>query len=107
MRKNDTSDQKKSFFRTLDRFFQANGQWYFSAREGDIGPFRSRPQAVREAEAYIAARKASHEPRPAARLDRQDHWSDTTVVPGYVYRSVLSMEQRVSSEHPLVLEFED
>lgn len=107
MRKNDPDDLKKQFFRTMDRFFQANGQWYFSAREGDIGPFRSRQQALREAQAYIAARRANRSPAADARLGRRDHWGETTVVPGYVYRSVLSMEQRVSSEYPLVLELED
>lgn len=107
MRKNDPNDPKKSFFRTMDRFFQVNGQWYFSAREGDIGPFRSRQQALREAEAYITARNANRESATEPRLGRHDHWAETTVVPGYVYRSVLSMEQRVSSEHPVVLELED
>jgi hypothetical protein len=105
MRKNDPIHQKKRFFRSNDRFFQINGQWYFSAREGDIGPFRSREQARLEANAYIAARNAGESAGPKragakARLE-------PTVIPGYVYRSVLSMEQQVSGERDLVLDLED
>ena len=102
MRKNDPRDLKKKFFRTNDRFFQINGQWYFSAREGDIGPFRSREQARLEARAYVVARQAAEGMAPGQR-----RMSDTTVIPGYVYRSVLSMEQQVSHERAMVLDLED
>jgi len=34
------------------RVFRLGGQWYFSTRDGDIGPFRTREQAKREAEAH-------------------------------------------------------
>lgn len=102
MRKSDPSDLKKRFFRSNDRFFQINGQWYFSAREGEIGPFRTREQARREAQAYIAARMAGEgraaKPRPRV---------EPTVIPGYVYRSVLSMEEQVSSDGVPVLDLED
>jgi hypothetical protein len=103
MRKNDPISQKKRFFRSNDRFFQANGHWYFAAREGDIGPFRTRDQARREAQAYIRARDA------AATADGQKRLSvaEPTVIPGYVYRSVLSMEQRVDNHADLTLELED
>jgi hypothetical protein len=105
MRKNDPSDLKKRFFRSNDRFFQINGQWYFSAREGDIGPFRSREQAKREAEAYVSARLASESPQPR-RAGRREA-KGPTVIPGFVYRSVLSMEEQVSSQRDLVLDLED
>lgn len=106
MRKNDPNDVTKSFFRTNDRFFQANGRWYFSAREGEIGPFRTRDQARREAMAYIRAREANVQAPPRkARADRQR--AAPTVIPGYVYRSVLSMEQQVSNDRDLVLDLED
>lgn len=105
MRKNDPNDLTKSFFRTNDRFFQVNGQWFFSAREGEIGPFRTREQARREAMAYIRAREINeHAPRRKARPDNR---TEPTVIPGYVYRSVLSMEQQVSGDRDLVLDFED
>jgi hypothetical protein len=105
MRKNDPNDLKKRFFRSNDRIFQINGQWYFSAREGDIGPFRSRDQAKREARAYIAARMAS-ESAPPKRAGQRGI-AEPTVIPGYIYRSVLSMEQQVSSDRDLVLDLED
>lgn len=41
-RREDNED--KTYFRS-DRLFSMNGQWYFSAREGDCGPFRSRDVA--------------------------------------------------------------
>lgn len=104
MRKNDTNDQVKRF-RAKDRFFQINGQWYFSAREGEIGPFRTRDQARREAEAFISARGAIEAARP--KRPGSMYQSDTTVIPGYVYRSVLSMQQRVSGDRDLVLDLED
>ncbi len=105
MRKGDPNDLTKSFFRTNDRFFQVNGQWYFSAREGEIGPFRTRDQARREAMAYINARQASAAAPP--RRAKGHTRSEPTVIPGYVYRSVLSMEQQVSTDRDLVLDLED
>jgi uncharacterized protein DUF6316 len=55
-----------------DRFFMANGAWYFSTREQiDVGPFQTRIDAVEAAEKLIAilrgepdsesARKAIHD----------------------------------------------
>ena len=40
------------------RVFRLGGQWYFATREGDIGPFHTRDQATREAEAHQAVMKA-------------------------------------------------
>lgn len=105
MRKDDPSTLKKRFFRSNDRFFQINGQWYFSAREGDIGPFRNREQAKREAQAYVTARLASEAPGPKRSSRRE--MTGRTVIPGFVYRSVLSMEEQVSSDRNLVLDLED
>lgn len=36
------------------RVFRLGGEWYFSTRDGDIGPFRTREQARREAQAHRA-----------------------------------------------------
>ncbi len=99
MRKTDPKHQKKRFFRANDRFFQINGQWYFSAREGDIGPFRSRSEAQREAEAYIAACEISAEGRPMM--------VEPTVIPGHLYRSVLSLAEKVDFDASLVLDVEE
>lgn len=104
MRKNDPKDLKKKFFRSNDRFFQINGQWYFSAREGDIGPFRNREQARREVQAYIKARSMGEvATRQRAKAVER---TTPTVIPGYVYRSVLSMEQRVDTDRDLILQLE-
>src|SRR5690606_795669 len=104
MRKDDPSDLRKRFFRSNDRFFQVNGQWYFSAREGDIGPFRSREQAKREAQAYVTARLASETPTP--KRARRGVSPGRSVLPGFLYRSVLSMEEQVTSHRDLVLVLE-
>ena len=45
----------RRYFRSDDRVFQMNSQWYFAAREGDQGPFRSHDAANREVVTYAAA----------------------------------------------------
>ena len=40
------------------RVFRLGGQWYFATRDGDIGPFHTREQAAREADAHRAVLKA-------------------------------------------------
>jgi len=40
---------QKELLDAVARVFRLGGQWYFSTREGDIGPFRTREQAKREA----------------------------------------------------------
>jgi hypothetical protein len=71
MRKGDTSEQNDAF-RAIDRFFEDNGQWYFSAREGDIGPFRTREQAQREAVAHIRAKNLYRARQLVTDLERAD-----------------------------------
>ena len=48
MRRTDSKASNKRYFRTQERVFSMNGQWYFTAREGDIGPFRTRESALSE-----------------------------------------------------------
>lgn len=57
MRRTDPEDTGKRYFRTQERLFAMNGQWYFSAREGDIGPFRTREGALREVARYVRERE--------------------------------------------------
>jgi Domain of unknown function (DUF6316) len=41
-------------FRSSDRFLMANGAWYFTTREGiDVGPFQTRPDAVKACDRLI------------------------------------------------------
>lgn len=56
-------------FRTplrCDRFYVANGQWFFSTREGrEIGPFNSRGAAAARLDEYIVHMKLANSKRLA------------------------------------------
>jgi len=45
--------ENKRYFRSPDRVFQINGDWYFATREGDQGPFASEAEVQREVERFI------------------------------------------------------
>lgn len=57
MRRTDPQGSNKRYFRTQERVFSMNGQWYFTAREGDIGPFRTRELALSEVARYARERQ--------------------------------------------------
>ena len=57
MRRTDSEQTNKRYFRTQERVFSMNGQWYFTAREGDIGPFRTRENALKEVARYVRERE--------------------------------------------------
>jgi len=40
-------------FRASSRIFRLNDAWYFSSREGEVGPFKSESTAKKELETYI------------------------------------------------------
>ena len=42
-----------SHFRTAHRFFCQDGQWWFSTREGEEGPFNSREHAENARDCYV------------------------------------------------------
>lgn len=51
--KRSTDTEEPKVFRT-DRFFQAEGLWYFATREGiDFGPFTIRPDGEKAVNRYI------------------------------------------------------
>lgn len=52
MRQTDT--ENKTYFRSSQRVFRMNESWYFSAREGDQGPFNTEPSAVEACRRYIS-----------------------------------------------------
>lgn len=52
MRASDT--QGKTYFRSSDRVFCLNGQWYFQTREQDHGPFTTRVLAEHDLARYIS-----------------------------------------------------
>lgn len=58
MRRTDPENTSRSYFRTGDRFFSLNGQWFFTAREGEVGPFQCREMAVEEASRYVREQEA-------------------------------------------------
>lgn len=51
MRHNDK--EEKAYFRSSERLFRVNSDWYFAAREGDQGPFDTETVAARELARYI------------------------------------------------------
>lgn len=53
MRKTDKPEDKKCYFRASGRTFQMNGAWFFSSREGDVGPFQSQKAAEVELTRYV------------------------------------------------------
>lgn len=53
MRRTDRNDGSGRYFRSGDRVFSVSGRWFFSAREGEQGPFPSREAAVKEASRYV------------------------------------------------------
>lgn len=56
MRRSDPKENKKRFFRAGDRIVNQNGAWYFTAREGDVGPFKSRSSAELEVQRFLLER---------------------------------------------------
>lgn len=53
MTRRASDSEVKSVFQS-DRFFEADGQWYFSTRETpDQGPFLSRELALRECAMFL------------------------------------------------------
>ena len=58
MRHDDTTE--KSYFRSSERLFRVNSDWYFAAREGDQGPFESQQRAEKELDRYIEEQVSLH-----------------------------------------------
>jgi len=57
MRRTDSINGSKHFFRSEERLFQVNGRWFFAAREGDVGPFPTREEAEQEMRRYVVQRR--------------------------------------------------
>ena len=60
MRKSDTA-KNVHHFRSEDRCFRMNGEWWFGTREGDQGPYRSQEHAKHELARYITMMAALEE----------------------------------------------
>ncbi len=46
-------DQTREYARTRPRVFDHGGDWYFSSREGDMGPFETQGEATEQLDAYV------------------------------------------------------
>ena len=56
----ETDEQSSvSHFRAVERYFCENGQWYFSTREGEEGPFRTREAAEAAMQRYVNSIQAA------------------------------------------------
>jgi hypothetical protein len=56
------------FYRS-DRFVQTNGAWYFSTREQiDVGPFKTRHDAVKASELLIEQLKSAKDDADARKM---------------------------------------
>ena len=86
----DDTDQDgsttRSFFRS-DRFFIMNGEWFFTTREGEQGPFRTRKEAEHQLGRFLTERseldhfQRSREGGPVLRLEAKPHSHKLEMVP--------------------------
>lgn len=53
MRRTDPPDRTRSYFRSAERVFALNGQWFFGTREGEVGPFATRAEALAEVARFV------------------------------------------------------
>ena len=57
MRRSDKPDSTRSYFRSETRTFVLNGEWFFTTREGEFGPYRSKKRVDAEVQCFIEARE--------------------------------------------------
>ena len=82
MRRTDPDSTSRSFFRTRNRIFSMNGQWFFATREGEVGPFRSREVAAKEATRYVRERNDLERFQRAREMEMSNRRSHTlSIVP--------------------------
>ena len=76
-RRRTDEDEKIAHFRSGRRIFNVNGQWFFSTRDGERGPYADESEAERELAVFLklaetealksefdADREEAQEPRP-------------------------------------------
>ena len=54
MRLEDPRDSNKRYFRANKRVFVLNGSWFFSTREGEMGPYPTQKKAEEELNRFKA-----------------------------------------------------
>ena len=78
MRKSDKNKKAKAHFRSSERFFREDGEWFFQTREGARGPFRTREIAEQELRRFTDTMEFVE--------DNENHlpsgvnWKDVTIV---------------------------
>ena len=60
-RRQSDIDQDLEFKRSQSRTFNRDNYWYFSSREGDMGPYDTEAEALEEMEAYVGLIDLSEE----------------------------------------------
>jgi len=60
-RKSDADTAKVAHFRAGSRIFRLNDAWYFSAREGEHGPYVSEKEAAAELNNFLKQIGAAHD----------------------------------------------
>ncbi|MFB3107629.1 MAG: DUF6316 family protein [Pseudomonadales bacterium] len=53
MRKSDKNQKAIRHYRSSERFFRQDGQWFFQTREGARGPFKTREAAKQELGRFV------------------------------------------------------
>ena len=81
MSRETDEDKGKTHFRAISRVFALNGEWFFSAREGEIGPFKSMEEAELEGRRFVNQAVAEEhlkngtiEDAPGVESLRRDMW---------------------------------
>lgn len=54
MKRQSDIDHSVDYDRSESRTFNRDNYWYFSSREGDMGPYDTEAEAIEEMEAYVA-----------------------------------------------------
>jgi len=99
MRKTDPKDTSRHFFRTGNRVFSLNGQWFFAAREGEIGPFRSREVAMKEATRYVRERSDLERFQRARELELGNRRGQTLAIVPKDEEPTVTLEELMLREH--------
>jgi len=53
MNKRQSDQAEVECRRTESRTFERDSRWYFSSREGEVGPFDSEAEAIEDLEGYL------------------------------------------------------
>lgn len=46
-------DQSSAYSRSEQRVFSRDGQWFYSSREGEMGPYPTEAEAAEQMEGYV------------------------------------------------------